>query len=149
MVNLTKFKIQAVKESSARYDLDSKKVTSPWDAYKIIKEVFKPDMECEEVFSILTLDAKCQVTGCFEVSRGSLNSSIVHPREVFKRAILANSHGIILTHNHPSGNPKPSKEDENVTKRLQECANIIGIKIIDHVITGDGTYFSFKENFIL
>lgn len=138
-----------VKESSARYDLESKKVDSPWSAYKIIQEVYQMERECEEIFCILTLDTKCQVTGCFEVSRGSLNSSIVHPREVFKRALLANANSIILTHNHPSGNPKPSKEDENVTDRLVECANILGIKITDHVIIGDGTYFSFKENYLL
>lgn len=73
-------------------------------------------------------------------------SSLVHPREVFKAAILANSDGIILSHNHPTGDPTPSREDMEVTKRLVEAGGIVGIEVIDHVVIGDnGKYVSFKE----
>lgn len=81
------------------------------------------------------------------VSIGSVNSVIVHPREVFKVAMLSNASKIICFHNHPSGNLKCSKEDENITNRLKECGEILGIELVDHIIIGDNdTYFSFKEN---
>ena len=81
------------------------------------------------------------------ISIGSLNSAIVHPREVFKIAVLSNASNIICFHNHPSGNISPSGEDENITRRLKECGEILGIGLVDHIIVGDNdTYFSFKEN---
>ena len=75
--------------------------------------------------------------------------SLVHPREVFREAIKRNSHKIILMHNHPSGNIEPSNEDKNVTLRLIKCGDLIGIEVIDHIIIGDGLYYSFKENMII
>lgn len=79
------------------------------------------------------------------VSTGSLTASIVHPREVFKPAILTSAAGIILTHNHPSGDPAPSPEDVEITKRLKEVGGIMGIQVLDHVIVGDNRYFSFSD----
>ena len=84
-----------------------------------------------------------------DVSVGTLNSSLVHPREVFIEAIKRSSNKIILIHNHPSGSIEPSVEDKNITKRLISCGEIIGIEVIDHIIIGDGMYFSFKENMII
>jgi DNA repair protein RadC len=78
------------------------------------------------------------------ISQGNLNSSIIHPREVFKNAILSNANSIILVHNHPSGDINPSKEDIEVTKRLREVGNLLGIKVLDHVIIGD-TFYSFGQ----
>ena len=84
---------------------------------------------------------------CKYTSIGSLNSAIVHPREVFKIAVLSNASNIICFHNHPSGNISPSEEDENITRRLKECGEILGIGLVDHIIVGDrDRYFSFKEN---
>ena len=108
MVQIKKFRLELVKESNTRYDLENKKVSSPRDLHKIGNLLFNFDLQAEEVFSIVTLDTKNNVTGAFEVSRGALNGSIVHPREVFKRAILQNASSIALMHNHPSGDPKPS-----------------------------------------
>ena len=96
-----------------------------------------------EALVVMTLDTKNKVTSLTVVSLGSLNSSIVHPREVFKTAILANAATIILGHNHPSGRPEPSKKDIQITKRLRECGDILGIELIDHVIIGeDNKYIS-------
>ena len=74
-----------------------------------------------------------------------MNSSIVHPREIFKQAIKRNSASIIICHNHPSGDPTPSKEDINVTLRIKECGKIIGIELLDHIIIGKNKFVSFKE----
>jgi len=144
MVQIKKFRLELVKESNTRYDLEDKRVGSPCDLHKIGNLLFNFDLQAEEVFSIVTLDTKNNVTGAFEVSRGALNDSIVHPREVFKRAILQNASSIALMHNHPSGDPKPSSEDLQITKRLEEAGKILGINILDHIIFGD-YFFSFKE----
>lgn len=95
---------------------------------------------------LLCLDSKNQPTSINTVSIGCLNSSIVHPREVFKVAILSNSASIIVYHNHPSGDIKPSKDDINITQRLKESGKILGIDLIDHIIVGSNEmYYSFKE----
>jgi DNA repair protein RadC len=93
----------------------------------------------------LLLDIKNKVIGINTVSIGNLNSSIVHPREVFKPAILSNAASILLAHNHPSGDPEPSREDVAITTRLVEAGKILGIDVIDHLILGDGCYHSLKE----
>lgn len=104
--------------------------------------------EGKEHFITLHLDGKSRIN-CYEtVSIGSLNQSIVHPREVFKTALLSNAAAIILIHNHPSGDPAPSNEDRNITARLKECGDLIGIKVLDHIIIGDG-YYSFVEKGLL
>ncbi len=98
-----------------------------------------------EHFRILCLDTKSNVLKIETVSVGSLNASIVHPREVFKSAIRRSAAAILLAHNHPSGDPTPSKEDIDVTRRLWEAGEILGIKVLDHVIMGDNKYTSLKE----
>lgn len=144
MTNIKKYTLTLVKESSHNYNID-KQVTSPKAMYEIVNSVFHLDTLAEEVFCILVFDTKNKVIGAFEVSHGSLNSSIVHPREVFKRALLLNGASIALAHNHPSGNPKPSEEDIKITKRLVEAGNILGIKVLDHIIVGEDYFLSFTE----
>lgn len=140
-VNLVSLKL--VKESSVLYE--TRTIRSPYDAYKLIKN-FLIDSDREK-FVVAYLDTKNQPVNISVVSIGSVNSAVVHPREVFKVAILSNASKIIYFHNHPSGNLKCSKEDENITNRLKECGEILGIELVDHIIVGDNdTYFSFKEN---
>lgn len=98
-----------------------------------------------EQFKVLLLNTKNVIIACEEVSRGSLNASIVHPREVFSRAIKRSAAAIILVHNHPSGDPTPSQEDLNVTRRLVEVGRLVGIDVLDHLIIGDGVFCSLKE----
>lgn len=100
----------------------------------------------QEVFSVIFLNSKHYVTGHERVTVGSLNSSIAHPREVFKSAIRRSAASIICVHNHPSGDPAPSQEDYNITKRLVETGRVIGITVLDHIIIGDNRYYSMKEN---
>lgn len=134
--------LKLVKESSVLYE--TRKISNPYDAYKLIKN-FLVDSDREK-FVVACLDVKNQPVSIQIVSIGSVNSAIVHPREVFKVAILSNASKIICFHNHPSGNTNFSKEDENITNRLKECGEILGIELVDHIIVGDNdTYFSFKE----
>lgn len=137
--------LKMVKEESVEYKQFEKKVINPHVVYDLFTDQLHLDEEPDEVFYMLTLNTKNTITGIFEVSRGTLNSSIVHPRDVFKRALLANANAILLVHNHPSGEPTPSKEDINITNRLADIGSLMGIKILDHIIIGEGTFISFKE----
>nr|WP_314278417.1 DNA repair protein RadC [uncultured Peptostreptococcus sp.] len=122
------------------------KINDPWDVYCFYMEELR--YLKKEVFKIILLNTKNEILDDVDISVGSLNSSIVHPREVFVEAIKKRSNSIILMHNHPSGNPQPSKEDIMITKRLSECGDILGISVLDHIVIGDGSYYSLKENSI-
>lgn len=98
---------------------------------------------------VFMLDGKNRISSCNIASIGSLNQAIVHPREVFKAAILSNAAAIIVAHNHPSGDPAPSREDREITRRLKEVGDVIGIRLLDHVIVGDDSYLSFTEQGLL
>src|SRR5215831_20187889 len=103
-----------------------------------------------EHFVILMLDQKNQVIGINTVSIGSLTASVVHPREVYKPAILSNCAALILGHNHPSGDPQPSKENRAITQRLKEAGALLGINVLDHLVIGaEGRYFSFADENLL
>ena len=148
MRNINFLSCKLVKEKTTRYDVNNT-LTSPETAYKFIERVCELSSEPEENLMMLTLNTKNTVTGVFTVSKGSLNSSIVHPREVYKRALLNNANSIMIFHNHPSGDPAPSKDDIAITKRLEEVGKIIGIKLLDHLIIGDERFTSLKEGGIL
>ena len=138
--------IYAVRELAKRiYEVSTErpyKISSPSDVYALMANSLK--FEMVEHFKIIILDTKNNVRGVEHISTGSLNSSIVHPREVFKICIKKSASSIILVHNHPSGECEPSHEDIVLTNRLDECGKILGIRILDHIIIGD-SYFSFKE----
>lgn len=138
--------LKVVKESSLLYG--KRKISSPSDAVEIGRSML--DGSDREKLLLCCLNTKNEPTKLNIVSIGSLNSSIVHPREVFKLAILGNSASIILFHNHPSGDTTPSKEDINITERIKEAGKIIGIELIDHIILGDeNKYTSLKEKGII
>lgn len=142
--------IKAALELGARvssYKPEKYKVKNPWDIYKYYMESLR--YLKKEVFKVVLLNTKNEIITHVDVSVGTLNSSLVHPREVFIEAIKRSANKIILIHNHPSGSVEPSIEDKNITKRLIDCGEIIGIEVIDHIIIGDGVYFSFKENNVI
>ncbi|MBU2472359.1 MAG: JAB domain-containing protein, partial [Bacteroidetes bacterium] len=101
------------------------------------------------VFKTLLLDSSNNLLKEVEITRGTLNSSLVHPREVFNAAIIEPAAAIILLHNHPSGNPEPSSEDIQITRQLVEASKIIGIPIHDHIILAGNSFTSFAEKGIL
>ncbi len=120
-------------------------VTGPEVAYALLKDRFRHG-EAREHFVIVLLSARQGVIGVETVSIGSLNASIVHPREVFRPAITQAAAAVILAHNHPSGNPDPSDDDLALTRRLAQVGELVGIPVIDHlVIAGDG-FLSFKQS---
>ena len=133
--------IKMVKESSFLYQ--TRKISSPKDAYEMIKEQLE-GLDREQ-FIIACLNTKNEPTNITVVSVGSLNKAIVHPREVFKTAILSNAASIMAFHNHPSGETTPSQQDIQLTNRLYEAGELLGIKLLDHLIIGDGTFTSLKE----
>jgi DNA repair protein RadC len=136
----------AVSEEVTNYLKTGTRFTSPaqiHDAFSFLMQ------ETKEIFITLHLDGKNRIICCDLVSIGSLNQSIVHPREVFKTACLSNAAAIICIHQHPSGDPSASSEDIAITRRLKEAGDIMGIKILDHIIVGDGEYLSFVERGLL
>lgn len=138
--------VKMVKESSMLYA--ERKITSPDNAATIFRK-FLEDADREHLI-VMCLNIKNEPTAIQTVSIGTLNSSHVHPREVYKTAILANSASIILAHNHPSGDPNPSKEDIEITGRLKDAGEIIGIEVMDHIIIGENERFvSFKAKGLL
>lgn len=103
----------------------------------------------KEKFCVVLLDTKNQPISTELISIGTLNSSLVHPREVFRPAIQKNANSVILAHNHPSGDPAPSKEDIVITKRLEEVGKVVGILVLDHIVVGRNRYISFREKNLL
>ena len=102
-----------------------------------------------ECFWSLLLDGKNRISRVVRISEGSLTSSLVHPREVFRPAVLEAAASVLFIHNHPSGDPTPSQEDIDVTRRLVETGRILGIKVLDHIIVGFHRYFSFADQGLL
>ncbi|WP_353106340.1 RadC family protein [Acetoanaerobium noterae] len=129
---------------SVASEMQKFKISSPQDIGNVYMEELR--YKKKEIFRVVLLNTKNVIIGSKDISEGSLNASIVHPREVFLEAIKKSANKMILMHNHPSGDPTPSSEDINITKRLISAGQIVGIEILDHVIIGDGNFYSFKEN---
>ena len=105
--------------------------------------------ETREHFWAVHLDSKNKLLCLDPISTGSLNASIVHPREVFKSCLLSSAAAMLLVHNHPSGDPAPSNEDHEITARLKEASELLGIRLLDHVIIGTGRHYSFADSGLL
>jgi DNA repair protein RadC len=158
-INLTQLmKIHGIKESKATQisacfeiarrlesfnSVEKPKISSPEDVYRRLFPRMREQKK--EMFIELCLDTKNQILKEEVISVGSLNANVVHPREVFKLALTESAAHIIVAHNHPSGDPTPSREDIEITKKLVETGTIMGITVLDHVIIGDGRHFSMKE----
>ncbi|KAF5058342.1 hypothetical protein DSECCO2_347490 [anaerobic digester metagenome] len=134
--------IKLVREGSMLYK--TRRISSTSEAAGIGRQ-FLEDLDREQVV-VCCLDIKNQPTSVNVVSVGTLNASLIHPREVFKTAILTNAASILIYHNHPSGDPEPSKEDLSITKRIKEAGELMGIELLDHIIIGsEDRYYSLKE----
>lgn len=146
-------KLLSLIELSKRYGklvkggYNKKPVNSAKDVYDMLSDEMKNYKK--EVLKVVLLNTKNVPIAVKEVSVGTLNSSLAHPREVFKDAIKESANSIILIHNHPSGNPEPSKDDKNITKMLANAGELLNIKILDHVIIGKDKYYSFKDSSLI
>lgn len=144
---LQKFKLKLIREDLSSYITEKEgKIKGPTSVKEILINNIKLHEEPEEVLILITLDTKNNFTGYFEVSRGSINSTIVSMREIFKRALLSNATQIIIAHNHPSGNVKPSREDIAISQRIKATGEILNVQCLDFVIIGsNGELSSLKE----
>lgn len=139
--------LELSKRINIRECVDNFSVGSPKSVADIFMNILRDEMK--EHFYVLLLDTKNKIISWDEISKGDLNSSIVHPREVFKYALKYSANSIICLHNHPSGDPTPSMQDIEITKKLQEVGNLVGIKLLDHIIIGYNKYISLREKGIM
>lgn len=128
-------------------ELTQVKISKPSDVAELVLDELR--MLRQEVLILITLDTKNKVISKKEIFKGGLNSSLVHPREIFREAVKDSAASIIICHNHPSGDPTPSRDDINITTRLKECGKMMGIELLDHLIIGDNRFISLKEKDIL
>ena len=138
--------IKALFEFNKRHNLskeNGKPIKSAKDVFQYASQRILDDKK--EQFMILLLDTKNRVIKDETISIGTLNASVIHPREIFKSAIKESANSIILVHNHPSGEPEPSQEDTEITEKLFDAGELLNIKVLDHVIIGKDNYYSFKE----
>lgn len=142
-------KVVSIRLCDDRTLLSNVSINSPEAAINLLGK-YLSDFD-REVFCVINLDSSLKPINCSFVSVGTINASIVSPRETFKSSILSNAASIMVMHNHPSGNLNPSKQDCMVTDNLVQCGELLGIHVIDHVIVGPkvGRYYSFKENNVL
>ncbi|HHT96642.1 MAG TPA: JAB domain-containing protein [Clostridiales bacterium] len=135
---------ELLKEKGLNYKTSNTSLTNPRDIVKMMNDVFQLNEMAEEYVYMIAFDTKNKPIGVFEVSHGTINTSILRPREVFLKALLVGAVNIALVHNHPSGDVTPSREDVHATKRIEESGKLIGIGLLDHIIIGDN-YLSFRE----
>lgn len=142
MYRMTQYRVSLVKDSA-----EMKEGTRRIDSVQAIAEACA-DMKAldREQLRVYYINARMGLIGWELISQGTLTASLAHPREIFKGAILATCHGIILAHNHPSGEPSPSEEDVRLTKRVAQCGQILGIRVLDHVIIAENGTYSFKAS---
>ena len=138
---IPRYRLMMVRDGSVR--IRKAKLTAPEVAADLLKSYLK-DLDREH-FVVVALDTRMKPLGIHTVSIGSVDAAIVHPREVFKFAILSNATTILLGHNHPSGDRTPSEDDISLTKRLVEAGKVLGIDITDHLVIGNGDYYSMKR----
>ena len=136
--------LNMVQEKAQSYSVE--RVTSAADVYTALSEY---SCQEKEHFMLLTLDGSSKIIKKRVIHIGTLNQSLVHPREVFRPAILDNAAGVIISHNHPSGMLSASRADIQITQRLKEVAKLVGINLLDHVIISKNGYYSFSEEDIL
>lgn len=134
-------RVQLVRDAQS---LCTATITGPEEVFALVREEV-PTWDRERFFTLI-LDTKNRLLDVDEVSVGTLQASLVHPREVMKTLILANAAAFICLHNHPSGDPTPSAEDVRITRRLREVGELLGIPCLDHIVVGDGRFVSMKDS---
>lgn len=133
------------KEMSVNYPGLNRKMNSPSNVMTLAREVLRMHELAEEHLYMICMNTKLELISVFELSHGNVNSSIFSVRELFQKALLANAVSIIVMHNHPSGDPTPSKEDITVTERMVEAGKLIGVNVLDHIIVGRPMFISLQE----
>ena len=125
---------------------DYTSLCSPDKIYQFMVDNFQLNIKAEEYLFMISFDSKCNPLGVFEISHGLVNASLVSPRELYIRGLLSGAVNIAIIHNHPSFDCTPSYEDHKVTKRVKDAGDLIGIRLLDHLIIGGSNYYSLKEH---
>ncbi len=141
-------------EMSLNYNYDKKvfdfpQITSSYQLYELLNEIWEPDIQLRERFKILLFNKACNLLGYSEISVGGTSSTVIDYKFIVATACLANSERVVIAHNHPTGNTKPSQPDIRETRKLVEILNLLDIKIMDHVILCKNAYYSFADNGII
>lgn len=138
------YSLALVKEKAVDYNYRSFRANNPWSIRDMMNDIFDAENLPEEHVWCIAVDAKCKINGLFEVSHGSVNYSSASPKDIIKRVLLCGAVGFIVVHNHPSGSVEPSKDDDQMTKNLKMCADMMELNMLDHIIIGEG-YYSYNE----
>ena len=146
---LKTFRVQFVSEPESDNDLAGSPCRSSTDVERVARDIYQGLDADKEHFVILALNNKNRVNGFKVISTGSLTASLVHPREVWRSALSLCAAAVVFVHNHPSGDPAPSAEDQDITRRLKETGDVLGIRVLDHVVLGNNGAFSFSERGLL
>ena len=139
---MRRYRVELVRESGEG-ELEETVLRTSADVARVLRPYF--EKSDREMFVVVLVDAQHRPIGVNVVSIGSLTATVVHPRECFKPAIIGNAAAVLLVHGHPSGCPQPSTEDIAITRRLRDAGELLGIRVLDHVIVGDGKHFSFVD----
>ena len=137
---------EAIMEKAVNYPA-MKRLSSPADIAQLLNDVFSLGLEADEYMYLLTLDTKCRLVGVFEVAHGGVNSCYVFKREILVKALSVGAVGIIVAHNHPSGDPTPSKEDRRFTEELYEACQMVGLDLLDSIVVCQRSYCSMEMEF--
>ncbi len=133
---------ELAKRQELEKDLGDYQITDPESVVRVLRTSITE--KAKEHFKLILLNTRNKIIRIGTISVGTLNASLVHPREVFKEALIHNAYSVILAHNHPSGDCEPSEEDIRITKRLRDAGSIMGVEVLDHIIVSTTSFFSFK-----
>ena len=145
VVNKDNHLTELVKDKACNYTIENNRLSNPGAIAQMMVGLYDLDIQAEEYVYMVSFNTKQRPLGVFEISHGTINASILNPREVYLKALLVGAVNIILIHNHPSGDTTPSREDIRATERIKQAGEMLGIKLIDHIIIGD-TYKSLAEH---
>lgn len=142
-------RLKLVRENVGEYKVQDFKINSPKTVVNVITTVFDIENDTQENFGVLFLDTRNKIIGAELITRGTVDSCLVSPRDILQRALMIGAVSVIVFHNHPSGDVTPSKEDRDLTNRLKNACQVVGINLLDHIIIGDSGHMSFTEEGIL
>lgn len=142
---IREYKMTMTAREVGTYDAGEYQITSPSSVTKLMEDMYDLPLATEEYMILITVNTKYVIDGVFSISHGTTSASLVHPSDIFKRVWMNNSTGFVLVHNHPSGNPTPSPQDDQVTERIKSASDIMGVNFLDHIIIGRMSQYSYKE----
>jgi DNA repair protein RadC len=140
-----KYDVRLIQEHSGLYDLE-KQITSSKQASEMCKELYDLNRLPYEKMVMFTLDNRHNVVGCFEVGRGTVDEATIYPREIATKSLLTNAKAVILAHNHPGGHAYPSRQDINITKKIEDVLKMLDIRLLDHIIVAHDLTYSMADD---